>query len=272
MKMIPKIIHQTWYDSNLPKIFQEISNENKKINNEFEYKLWTDDDSERIIEKLLEQDFPKVMDIFNKSKYGVQKADIKRIAILYYFGGIYIDLDIMFLKPIIDLIDFNQHNDIFVALEPEEQTMKVFNKKNLLCNAFICAPPKHTIMKKALENIEKIYEDNGENIFSIFNCFGGDIITKSIMENNKEGCKLIKRNLIYPISDPKIDLQRSEKDIQMLKKGYYNDAFMVHYWIHSNFESKEHIKKFEWNSNISVNENVYLFFKSLYTQNKYLKD
>ena len=57
------------------------------------------------------------------------------------------------------------------------------------------------------------------------------------MENNKEGCKVIKRNLIYPISDPKIDLQRSEIDIQMLKKGYYNDAFMVHYWIHSNFES-----------------------------------
>ena len=270
MKMIPKIVHQTWCDNKLPKIFQEISNENKRINNDFEFKLWRDDDNEKVIEKLLEQDFPKVMEIYNKSKFGVQKADIKRIAILYYFGGIYIDLDIMFLKPITDLIDFDRNNDVFLALEPDEQTMKVFNKKNLICNAFICAPPKHAIMEKALKNIEKLYEDNGDRILNIFNSFGGDILAKSLMD--EEGFKLIKRDLIYPISDPKLDIQRSENDIQMLKNASYNDAFMVHYWIHSNFESKELIKKYVWNHNVSVNQNVYLFFKMLYTENKYLNN
>jgi hypothetical protein len=270
MKMIPKIVHQTWCDNKLPKIFQEISNENKRINNDFEFKLWRDDDNEKVIEKLLEQDFPKVLEIYNKSKFGVQKADIKRIAILYYFGGIYIDLDIMFLKPITDLIDFDRNNDVFLALEPDEQTMKVFNKKNLICNAFICAPPKHAIMEKALKNIEKLYEDNGDRILNIFNSFGGDILAKSLMD--EEGFKLIKRDLIYPISDPKLDIQRSENDIQMLKNASYNDAFMVHYWIHSNFESKELIKKYVWNHNVSVNQNVYLFFKMLYTENKYLNN
>jgi len=270
--MIPKIVHQTWYDHNLPKIFQEIYNENMKKNSEFEFKLWSDNDDEMVIEKLLEKDFPKIMEIFNKSKFGVQKADIKRIAILYYFGGVYIDLDIMFLKPIDDLINFYQNDDIFVALEPEEQTMKVFNKKNLLCNAFICAPPKHIIMKKALNIIEDLYRENGDAILNVFNCFGGDIITKSIVDNNKQGCKLIKRNLIYPISDPKVDLKRSEKDIKMLKTCDYDDAFMVHYWIHSNFESKELINNFSWNDEKNVNQNVYRFFQTLYTTNKYLKD
>jgi len=50
--MIPKIVHQTWYDNKLPKIFQEISNENKRINNDFEFKLWRDDDNEKVIENI----------------------------------------------------------------------------------------------------------------------------------------------------------------------------------------------------------------------------
>ena len=42
--MIPKIIHQTWFDNNktLPIIFDKMIQESKKINQNYEFKLWTD--------------------------------------------------------------------------------------------------------------------------------------------------------------------------------------------------------------------------------------
>ena len=42
--MIPKIIHQTWFNKNkLPTIFEKLRNESIKNNNDFEFMLWDDD-------------------------------------------------------------------------------------------------------------------------------------------------------------------------------------------------------------------------------------
>jgi hypothetical protein len=86
-----------------------------------------------------------------------------------------------------------------------------------------------------------------------------------------ESCKFVKRDLVYPICDPKLStLPNCEKDISMLKKGEYDNAYMVHYWIHSDFESKEKIDKFTYDDKCSIHENIYKFFKELYPDHKYL--
>ena len=43
--MIPKIIHQTWKTKELPNIFDNIYKHNIDINKNFEYYLWTDDNT-----------------------------------------------------------------------------------------------------------------------------------------------------------------------------------------------------------------------------------
>ena len=43
MLRIPKIIHQTWKDENLPKAFQILSETWREILPDWEYRLWTDD-------------------------------------------------------------------------------------------------------------------------------------------------------------------------------------------------------------------------------------
>ena len=262
--MIPKTIHYIWYSNEknkaLPYVFEKIIEQNCKNNESNDYKLWTnfgDQTEDEMLEKQIEESFPNLINIIRKTKFEVQKADIKRLAILYFYGGTYIDTDICILQPIEKMINLSEDNYVYAAMEPDEQTMKIANKKNLLCNAFICSPAKHPILKRALEIVEMVYNDYGDSIFNIFNCFGADILTKAFVEDINKSFRLIKRNLIYPITDPKFDdLERSQNDIKKLKTGMYQNAFMVHYWMHSNFESKQLIKTFNWDDNSSLNKNI----------------
>lgn len=270
--MIPKIIHQTWRSDKLPSIFQKIYDRNKELNPGFEFKLWSHSPGPPDIDNFLEKEYPDLYDIYKKTKYGVQKADIARLAILYHYGGVYFDLDMLCIKQIAELIDMD--TDIgFLSMEPTEQTMTVFNKENILCNAFMAFPAKHCIMDAALKEVKSAYEKNGDTIFNVFNCFGADIVTRSCIatpEHFKQ-CKFVKRTLIYPICDPKLTkMPTCERDIEMLKKGNYGDSYMVHYWIHSDFESKDKIDKFICDESLSIHDNVYHFFQQLYPDHPYL--
>lgn len=270
--MIPNIVHQTWRSTDLPIIFQKIYESNKKLNPNFEFKLWSHSPGNPDIDNFIQREYPDIFEIFQKTKYGVQKADIARLLILYHYGGIYIDLDILCLKNIENIVDLNTDN-VLLCMEPDEQTKSVFNKENVLCNAFMATPAKHPLFKQAIEEIKNVYTTHGDVVFKIFNSFGADILTKSILisDENYDYCKFLKRDLIYPICDPKLDnLPKSERDISRLKIGKYGNAVMVHYWIHSDFESKELLEKFNYDDTKDINENVYTFFKQLYKNNKYL--
>jgi hypothetical protein len=269
--MIPRIVHQTWRTDKLPVLFQKFQDNNKEVNKDLEFKLWNHENEDSDIDQLIKTEFAEIYHIYNKCKFGVQKADIARMAILYKYGGIYFDLDILGIRPIGELIDFDSTTP-FLALEPDEQTMKVFNNKNLLCNAFIATPANNILFKLAIENVKKQYDKHGDSILDIFNFFGADLISNTLQVNKIE-CKYIKRRLIYPINDPKFtDLPSSKKDWKMLKNGNYGDSYMVHYWIHSDFESKIIIDKFSYNEAHSIHDNVFTFFKELYPSNVHLAD
>jgi len=269
--MIPKIIHQTWRDSTLPVLFKKIKEQNKILNEDFEFKLWSHSPGPPEIDEFIKREYPDIYEIFDKTKFGVQRADIARIAILYHYGGVYFDLDIMCLKSLNKLIEFNTDN-VYVALEPAEQTKKVFNKENLLCNAFIVAPPKHPLFKEALDLIKELHKRHGDAIYNIFNAFGADLVAKAMQRDDIfNTVKFINRKLLYPINDPKlVDLPSTHEDARMIRQGDFGDSYTVHYWIHSDFESKELLEKFQYEDDKSIHHNVYQFFKQLYPTNKHL--
>jgi len=271
--MIPKIIHQTWRSHTLPNVFQNILERNKVTNPDFEFKLWTHSPDGHTIDDFIKQEYPDIFDIYINSQMGVQKADIARLAILHHYGGVYIDLDILTIKPISKLIDCNS-SYVYAAMEPEDQTMAIFKRDDVLCNAFICAPAKHPIFRTALDEIKKLYNNHGKEIYKMFNVFGADIVTVAMTSNdeNYNCCKYVNRKLVYPISDPKLEsLQSCENSVNMLKTGNYGDAYTVHYWIHSDFESKELLEKYTFDDKRDFHENIYQFFKELYPSHKYLR-
>ena len=264
--MIPKIIHQTWFDNNktLPTIFDKMIQESKKINQNFEFKLWTDDN----IEEFLSNNYKELYEIYSKNILGVQKSDLARLAIIHYYGGIYIDLDILLLKNLNDLFDFNK-NLLYISYEPNEQTKYVWNIENYICNAFFACNKNNIIIQNIINNIIILYNTYGEIIFNKFNIFGSNLYMKIFELSDKSLYSIIETNKIFPISDIKLELNSAIKDFNLIKMGKYdNDSYMVHYWIHSNFEAKNIIYNFKYNDKYTIHENLGLFFQEMYPTNK----
>lgn len=271
--MIPKTIHQTWRSDKLPSIFQNIYDKNKSLNKEFDFKMWCHSPGPPDIDEFIQKEYSDIYHIFRRAKFGVQKADIARLAILHYYGGVYFDLDMLCLKNISDLIDF-ESDYIFLSLEPKEQTMKIWKKEDVLCNAFIASPPKHPLITEALNKIKVLFFKNGDNIFNVFNIFGADLIASCMTDELQQKCRFVNRKIIYPINDPKFDdLLCSQTDILTLKHAVYKpETYMVHYWIHSDFESKELLENFSYDDTKDIHKNIYTFFTNLYPNNKFLKN
>lgn len=264
--MISKIIHQTWFDNNktLPILFNKMIEESKKLNQDFEFKLWTDTN----IEDFLKNNYKKIYEIYSKNILGVQKSDLARLAILHYYGGIYIDLDILLLKNLNDLFDFNK-DLLYISYEPKEQTKYVWNNENYICNAFFACNKNNTIIDNIIKTIISIYEINGEIIFNQFNIFGSNLYMKILHLSDEFLYNIIETNKIFPISDIKLELKSGIQDFNKIKTGQYNnDSYMVHYWIHSNFEAKNIIYNFKYNDNFTIHENLGLFFQQMYPNNK----
>lgn len=267
--MIPKIIHQTWLDDNLPDILKNIVNHNKNllIKNGYEFKLWTDND----ISKLIDEEYPHLNTIFKSTLTGVQRGDIGRLCIIHRFGGVYIDLDILILNDLEDLIDF-ESNKLYITYEPSAQTMKIYNKNDYICNAFFSANKDNKILKIAINNMYVLFQKYGKSIFQKFDIFGGDYIKETIrghLEFNNEINIIEERERIFPINDPKFnDLSSSRTDWELLKyKTYPENTIMVHYWIHGDFESKTLLKCFKYDNGKDIQDNIYDFFSELYPKN-----
>lgn len=98
---IPKIIHMTWKSEELPEHFNAIREYWKTLNPEYEFRLWTDEDNR----KLIEEEFPFFLEVYDSYKKHIQRVDAVRYCILYLYGGIYIDLDFLPIRPIDDFLD-----------------------------------------------------------------------------------------------------------------------------------------------------------------------
>lgn len=89
--MIPRIIHQTWKTKEIPDDWKESVLSWQGQHPGWEYVLWTDVDLERfIIER-----YPWFAETYRDYPCAIQRVDASRYFILYEYGGIYSDLDII---------------------------------------------------------------------------------------------------------------------------------------------------------------------------------
>lgn len=117
-----KAISSTWEDSGL------------------EYRYISNKDAESIILKDYGQE---VVDIIKYASIPMVKADIIRAALVYMYGGLYVDIDSILKNPIESWIDFDK--DFFLIERPEDHSF--------IKNGLFAFSEKHIIMKSILEEI-----------------------------------------------------------------------------------------------------------------------
>lgn len=111
--VIPKIIHQTWKDENIPHdMFKgEWVDSWKHLHPSWEYKFWTDAD----IKEFMETKFPDFMDRFNAYPKNIQRVDAFRYFVLYEYGGLYADLDFECLRKFDPIFDEYADSDVILG-------------------------------------------------------------------------------------------------------------------------------------------------------------
>lgn len=191
----PRVIFQTHksveYLKTKPKLVNAISSWNKwSRNNEFKYYFYTNDMCDKFIKNYFDT---KTYTAYSKLPIGVMKADLWRYCVIYYYGGIYADVDtICRVNPNIFL------TEALLTIVPENECH--------LCQWIFSAPKNSPILKSIIDlSVERILSTDkikGEHI--IHELTGPAVFTDGIIkylnETNKPTFKNKKLYNNYPDS------------------------------------------------------------------------
>ncbi len=137
--MIPKVIYQTWKTQNLPIKVQKLRKKMYKLNSEYEYIIYTDEQ----MNDFISSNAPKeIKDAFFRINNIVAKADIWRYFILYTNGGLYLDIDSEITGRLDDLL-----TDDDTAIITAEKNKDMFVQWALIFDK------GHRVLEKTIENI-----------------------------------------------------------------------------------------------------------------------
>ena len=202
---IPNNIHFIWIGSIIPKKYFDTIINCKKINTNYNVYLWVDDKSinteiynSLIDHKLIvnhiytELNNPEI-EMFNNTiinylnqheNYGY-KADVIRLYVVYKYGGIYSDIDSVWIKPLDDNFRYE-----FVTYRIDKQCSN-------LTNSFFGFNSNSIILKNAIINLELtvnlFLSLANKNIFKPFIPIisGPGYLTKIIKDTNPTGLNYI---------------------------------------------------------------------------------
>jgi mannosyltransferase OCH1-like enzyme len=217
---IPKIIHQIWLGGEFPSKYNDFRDKMMSINNNWEYKLWTDVDVDTFDLK------NKIL--YNNIKNLGAKSDIFRYEILERIGGLYIDVDFDTIKPFDDLCSLDFFAGVGHVDKPE-----VFN-------SLMASIPKHKYIASLVSDLQtKTHID--DSIGGVMENTGPYFITRKFFEVISEEDNVVVFPTKYFFPFPAIyrhdvmkidDKERANKFVY----SYNNDkTYAIHLW-HTNWQ------------------------------------
>ena len=142
-------------NSKTAKQIEKILDKNKKLNQEYTFTIYTD---EQIHDFIKSHYSGEIFNSFEKLKHPVAKADFWRYLVVYKYGGCYLDIDSKFINPI----------DKFIKKDDEALISAEQNPGNYIQWALFFKK-EHPILMRTVElivdNIEKgLYKNDIEKL------------------------------------------------------------------------------------------------------------
>lgn len=135
----PRTVHQTWKSAQrVPMYAASWMQSWLRKNQGWMHVFWSDDDNRLLVKRRLALLLP-----FFDSLRPVEQADVARYLYLYFFGGVYADMDFECLRPIDGVrprLDYRRAAG-FVGQEPRLHTRLLEHRKGLLLSNAILASP-----------------------------------------------------------------------------------------------------------------------------------
>lgn len=180
---IPKIVHQIWLGEAKPPL--EWMNTWKDFCNKYnwEYKLWTDVSIKNFGLK------NKIY--YDKAKSYQKKADIARYEIVYRYGGLYCDCDMVWLgKDLSKYIPLDKN--MFIGVQEYPSWIDIGTP--YLCNGFFISPVRHNILRRCIDKISSDEVNLIDMIKGDWSQTGPVLLNNSI----KEGIIILPYTHVFP--------------------------------------------------------------------------
>jgi len=185
--MIPNIMHQIWtqgYDK-IPPELKNYYTTCAKINSDFQHIFW---DEEKIRAFLKTYYKPQFIEFYDACTYKAQKADVARYAILYIYGGIYLDMDTVCRKNLSPFLKY----DFFVTGNIMSKILRRY------LNGIIGARPRHPLFLVIFKNMF----DRKAHLDDVLYSTGPKLLYASIEEykkiTNKNDISIVDTKYLYP--------------------------------------------------------------------------
>jgi|GEM_PF-806224 len=208
---IPHKIHQIWIGSELPEKYKNWCKSWKKLNPDWEYKLWGEQDILPILNDELKYAF------LNSKSFG-PKGDIARYAILEKEGGVYCDTDFECTKPLDELTNTCT---LFAGF--------IFSEKPEIAGGIFGSVPAHPLVSTILNYFKKPVLSTDSD--TILNTTGPAFLTRTILQHKDT---LLKTDVFFPSHYfyPFPNFCREQKlSPEQIKKKYCKDCtYGIHYW------------------------------------------
>jgi mannosyltransferase OCH1-like enzyme len=216
--LIPRVIHQSWKDQEVPARWIPFQRSWRELNPEYDYRFWTDADNRRLVA----EHYPGLLPVYDSYPLAINRADVARYLVAHHQGGIYVDLDFECRRPIDPLV---RGRTLAFALEPTTQA-----KPGLLApgglartigNAFIASTPAHPFWEALLP--ELVAAKGEENVLDATGPF---LLTRA-HENypRQDEITILAPDLIYPLDREQArSLPPADIDVRA------GEAYAIHHW------------------------------------------
>lgn len=208
----PKIVHQIWIGSPVPKKYAKWM-QTWATWYGWEYRLWTDKEVETLT--LINQD------LYQKApNFGV-KGDILRYEILYQFGGLYADTDFACLSQ--SFFEFASNNlDLVLGTEPV-----ILAPPPTLGSGLIASKAKHPLIKQMIENLKANFESCSSK--EATDLSGPAYLTREFfkyLQSNPVTCDIVfPTTFFYPLTTNELKLGE-----QACKQYIQPETAAIHYY------------------------------------------
>lgn len=223
---IPRIIHQTFYERELPEQLAANVAQLKANNGAWEYRFYDDAD---IVEFIARNYSAAVVKRFHRisPRYGAARADVFRYLLMYKVGGVYLDIKSLAARPLDDVL---QPGDQFI-LSGWNNDMQSWGShyelRDIPSGEFqqwhiVCAPG-HPYLKAVLENVmanidRYIPSLHGIGKNGVLRVTGPIAYTRAI--------HAVKENFPHRVADSKVDLGF---EYNVYRNQSHETAFKSHY-------------------------------------------
>jgi len=226
MSTIPKVIYQSWKTKKLPEKMEENVRKLRELNPEYEYKFYDDEDCKQFLLQNFGQNYANAFDALVP---GAFKCDFWRYAILYLHGGVYLDMDMIPLKPFREMIP----EDVSFVSVVDRDIIGVPG----IYQAFIATAPNSDILKYALllcfSNIATRKSVLPGTLMDVLGITGPVLFATAMnlawnKKNTYESIKYGRKGdiLLYRFDGEYVIDSREEKLILCKFEGYSSDGYI----------------------------------------------